>query len=67
MIVGHDFTAGHERARVDALRPLLAARRIGLDVVEPVTAEGLVVSSTKIREFVLEGIRPARRGEVVRL
>jgi riboflavin kinase/FMN adenylyltransferase len=55
VVVGHDFTAGHERARVDALRPLLAAAGIGLQVVEPVTADGLVVSSTKIREFVLEG------------
>ena len=25
VVVGYDFTAGHERARVDALRPLLAA------------------------------------------
>jgi len=55
VVVGHDFTAGRERARVDALRPLLAARGVALHVVDPVTADGLVVSSTKIREFVLEG------------
>jgi riboflavin kinase/FMN adenylyltransferase len=55
VVVGWDFTAGHERARVDALRPLLAARGIALHLVEPVTADGLVVSSTKIREFLLEG------------
>jgi riboflavin kinase/FMN adenylyltransferase len=55
VVVGHDFTAGRERARVDALRPLLDAHGIALTVVEPVTADGLVVSSTKIREFVLEG------------
>ncbi len=55
VVVGYDFTAGHERARVDALRPLLAAHGIRLHVVEPVTADGLVVSSTKIREFLLEG------------
>ncbi len=55
VVVGQDFTAGRERARVDALRPLLQARGISLHVVEPVTADGLVVSSTKIREFVLEG------------
>lgn len=55
VVVGYDFTAGHERARVDALRGLLAARGIALHVVEPVTSEGLVVSSTKIREFLLEG------------
>jgi riboflavin kinase / FMN adenylyltransferase len=54
-VVGQDFTAGHERARVDTLRRLLAAHRIALHVVEPVTCDGLVVSSTKVREFVLEG------------
>jgi riboflavin kinase / FMN adenylyltransferase len=55
VVVGYDFTAGHERARVEALRGLLAARGIALNVVEPVTSDGLVVSSTKIREFLLEG------------
>ena len=55
VVVGYDFTAGRERARVDALRPLLAARGIALHVVEPVTADGLVVSSPKVREFLLEG------------
>jgi riboflavin kinase/FMN adenylyltransferase len=55
VIVGYDFTAGHERARVEALRTLLSAAGALLHVVEPVTADGLVVSSTKIREFLLEG------------
>jgi riboflavin kinase/FMN adenylyltransferase len=55
VVVGHDFTAGHERARVDVLHPLLAQAGILLHVVPPVTADGLVVSSTKIREFLLEG------------
>jgi riboflavin kinase/FMN adenylyltransferase len=55
VVVGYDFTAGHERARVDALRPMLAAAGVLLHVVEPVTADGLVVSSTKVREFLLEG------------
>ena len=55
VVVGYDFTAGHERARVDVLRPLLGAAGVLLHVVEPVTAEGLVVSSTKVREFLLEG------------
>ncbi|MGB8932844.1 MAG: riboflavin kinase, partial [Anaeromyxobacteraceae bacterium] len=55
VVVGWDFTAGHERARVDALRPLLAAAGVGLHVVEPVSSDGLIVSSTKIREFLLEG------------
>ena len=55
VVVGWDFTAGHERARVEALRPMLAAHGLGLRVVEPVTEGGLTVSSTKIREFLLEG------------
>ncbi len=55
VVVGYDFTAGHERARVDVLRELLAPRGILLHVVEPVTSDGLVVSSTKVREFILEG------------
>jgi riboflavin kinase/FMN adenylyltransferase len=55
VVVGYDFTAGHERARVDVLRPLFARHGILLHVVEPVSADGLVVSSTKIREFLLEG------------
>jgi riboflavin kinase/FMN adenylyltransferase len=55
VVVGYDFTAGHERARVDALRSLLAAAGVALHAVEPVTADGLVVSSTKVREFLLEG------------
>jgi len=55
VVVGYDFTAGHERARVETLRPLLARHGILLHVVDPVTADGLVVSSTKVREFLLEG------------
>jgi riboflavin kinase/FMN adenylyltransferase len=55
VVVGWDFTAGHERARVDALRAHLARHGVALHVVDPVTADGLVVSSTKIREFLLEG------------
>jgi riboflavin kinase/FMN adenylyltransferase len=55
VVVGSDFTAGHSRTRVEGLRPLLAARGIELLVVEPVTSDGLVVSSTKIRELLLEG------------
>ena len=55
VVVGYDFTAGHERARVDALGTLLLACGVGLSVIPPVTAEGLTVSSTKVREFLLEG------------
>jgi riboflavin kinase/FMN adenylyltransferase len=55
VVVGHDFTAGKGRTRVDGLRELLGARGIRLTVVDPVAWEGLVVSSTKIRELLLEG------------
>ncbi len=55
VVVGWDFTAGRDRARVDVLRPLLERHGISLHVIEPVAADGLVVSSTKIREFLREG------------
>jgi riboflavin kinase/FMN adenylyltransferase len=55
VVVGPDFTAGRDRARVERLRALLEARGVSLTVADPVTADGLVVSSTKIREFLLEG------------
>ena len=55
VVVGYDFTAGHERARADALGKMLRACRLVLEVVQPVTAQGVTVSSTKIREFLLEG------------
>ena len=54
VVVGHDFTAGKGRTRVDGLRLLLSERGIRLTSVEPVASEGLVVSSTKIRELLLE-------------
>jgi riboflavin kinase/FMN adenylyltransferase len=56
VVVGYDFTAGRDRLRGRALGPLLAAHGMTLEVVEPVTSDGLVASSTKIREFLLEGL-----------
>lgn len=55
VVVGHDFTAGHSRTRVDGLRVLLEGCGVRLTVVDPVTSQGLTVSSTKIRELLLEG------------
>ncbi len=55
VVVGYDFTAGHDRARAEALAPRLASLGLALHVVAPVQSEGLTVSSTKIREFLLEG------------
>jgi riboflavin kinase/FMN adenylyltransferase len=53
VIVGYDFTFGKGRAgNVDVLK---ADGRFGVTVVPPVTVNGLVCSSTKVREFVAEG------------
>jgi riboflavin kinase / FMN adenylyltransferase len=54
--VGHDFTFGKGRAGdVRLLAELGRARGFGLTVIEPVTADGIVCSSTKVREFMIEG------------
>jgi len=56
VVVGHDFTYGKARAgTADTLRDSLAGRGVRLHVVPPVAVNGLVCSSTKVREFVLEG------------
>ena len=56
VVVGHDFTYGKARAGiVETLRVSLAERGVRLHVVPPVAVNGLVCSSTKVREFVLEG------------
>jgi riboflavin kinase/FMN adenylyltransferase len=56
VVVGQDFTYGRGRAgTVESLRVALEERGVRLHVVAPVTVNGLVCSSTKIREFVLEG------------
>jgi riboflavin kinase/FMN adenylyltransferase len=56
VVVGHDFTYGRERGgTVETLRASLGKRGLRLHVVAPITVHGLVVSSTKIREFTLEG------------
>ena len=56
VVVGHDFTYGKARAgSVDSLRLTLEERGVRLQVVPPVAVNGLVCSSTKVREFVLEG------------
>ena len=61
---------------VQLLHELGAARGFGVTVIAPVTVEGIVCSSTKVREFVLEGRvdgaalvlgrAPEVEGEVVR-
>ena len=56
VVVGHDFTYGKGRAgTVETLRETLGSRGVRLHLVPPVAVNGLVCSSTKVREFVLEG------------
>jgi riboflavin kinase / FMN adenylyltransferase len=56
VVVGADFSFGRDRrGNVHLLRSLGEPLGIGLSVVPQVTTQGLVCSSTKIREFVLEG------------
>ena len=56
VVVGHDFTYGQGRSgTVESLRRALEERGVKLHVVPPVSVNGLVVSSTKIREFILAG------------
>ena len=56
VVVGQDFTYGKDRGgNVASLRAALGDAGVDLQLVPPVTVEGLVVSSTKVREFILEG------------
>ena len=54
--VGHDFTFGKDRAgTVETLRILGNRVGVGTSIVPAVSVEGIVCSSTKVREFALEG------------
>jgi riboflavin kinase/FMN adenylyltransferase len=56
VVVGYDFTYGRGRAgNTETLRKACEARGVTLDVIPPVAIDGLVVSSTKVRQFVLSG------------
>jgi riboflavin kinase/FMN adenylyltransferase len=56
LVVGYDFTFGRGRRGTPPLLMELGARLgLGVTVVPAVTAGSVVCSSTKIREFVLEG------------
>jgi riboflavin kinase / FMN adenylyltransferase len=56
VVVGYDFTYGTKRqGNVETLRTDGLRRDFAVHVVPAVTVDGLVASSTKIREFVLEG------------
>jgi len=77
VVVGYDFTFGAKRSgTVQLLADLGPRHGFGVTVVPPVSVEGIVCSSTKVREFVLEGRvdgaalvlgrAPEVEGEVVR-
>ena len=56
VFVGTDFTFGRNRAGTrKTLRDLGARHGFSVHIVEPVAVQGIVASSTKVREFVLEG------------
>jgi riboflavin kinase/FMN adenylyltransferase len=56
LVVGYDFTFGQGRKGTAPLLIGLGKKLgVGVTVVPPVSAGGVVCSSTKIREFVLEG------------
>ncbi|MCY1081156.1 bifunctional riboflavin kinase/FAD synthetase [Archangium lansingense] len=56
IVVGYDFTYGAARAgNADTLREAAAARGAQVHVVSPVTVDGVVASSSKVREYILEG------------
>jgi len=56
LVVGHDFTFGAGRTgTVSDLRGMAAAHDIQVHVVDAFAIHGMVVSSTKVRAFVLSG------------
>lgn len=56
LVVGADFTYGKSRlGTVDTMRAACAARGAHLHIVPAVRVEGVVVSSSKIREYILDG------------
>lgn len=62
VVVGGDFTYGAKRAGdIGTLRAAAAQRGAEVHVVPAVTVEGVVVSSTKVREYILEGRVDAAR------
>jgi riboflavin kinase/FMN adenylyltransferase len=54
--IGYDFTFGKNRGGdAEALRAIGQRRGFAVTVIEPVSVDGIVCSSTKVREFILEG------------
>jgi len=56
VVVGRDYTYGaHRTGSVTTLREAAATRGAVVAVVDPVTVGGVVASSSRIREYILEG------------
>jgi riboflavin kinase/FMN adenylyltransferase len=56
VVVGYNFSFGRDRTGTpDLLRAAGALHGFDVTVVAPLSFDGLVVSSTKVREYVLEG------------
>lgn len=56
VVVGQDFSFGHKGAgKVPDLERLLGEVGASVDVMPPVMEQGVICSSTKVRQFVLEG------------
>ncbi len=56
LVIGSDFTYGAARAgTVATLREAAARRGASVHVVAPVTVDGVVASSSRVRELILEG------------
>jgi riboflavin kinase / FMN adenylyltransferase len=62
LVVGSDFTYGAKRlGSVPKLVGAAQARGANVYVVPPVTVDGVVVSSSRVREYILEGRMEAAR------
>jgi len=63
LVIGTDFTYGQARKGTQATLEAAAQQRgASVHVVPPVTVDGVVASSSKIREYILEGrVSSARR------
>jgi riboflavin kinase / FMN adenylyltransferase len=56
IVVGWDFTYGTKRGgNTDSLRAFGAAHGIDVRIIEPVTVDGIVCASTRVRNFVAAG------------
>ena len=56
IVVGHDFRFGYRgEGTAEKLREYCAGKGIGCDIIQPVTLDGRIVSSTYIRKLIADG------------